>query len=307
LIARVSPFDLTPLYISKWLNIPLIAEWNTPFFYEIGVLRNGSLISLVKNWEHFFLRAAAMVYSVSEKLKDMLIDQYNLPPSNIVAIPNGYEPEYYPGNQRTLHCQYDKVRSEFGWKDKTVIAFIGSLKTWHGIQTLIEIAECLSAIDKSIHFLVIGDGEENEAIKKANERLDNLTWTGFLPSTRMAYCLTGCDIGIMPYQKLEYFYFSPLKFFDMIGAALPSIGHKSGQISEIMEKSPETGWGIKNGTVDEYVEQIRYLHHHKSEITFKKNKLISSRFFHSWKMRSDELIKQMVSISRRYYEHRKKR
>lgn len=298
LLARVSPFDSSPLLISKKLKIPLIAEWNTPFFHEIGVLQNGSLISLLKYWERNFLQSCDMVYTVSNQVKCLIVNEYDLPIKKVFSIPNGYDSDLYPNKVQTLKSKYQEVRMKLGWSNKTVIAFIGSLKTWHGIDNLINIAEYFSLQDKSIQFLIIGDGESRQTIIKACKKLVNVKWMGFLPSSLMAEYLTGADIGIMPYQKIDSFYFSPLKLYDMIGAGLPSIGYSIGQIAEVYDQYPEAGWGVKNGTLNEYIALIKHLQHNKSEILMKREYLIKSRSNHTWKIRVNSLIDLIGPLSK---------
>ncbi len=84
----------------------------------------------------------------------------------------------------------------------------------------------------------------------------------------------------------------------MIGACLPSIGYTNGQIAEVYAKYPEVGWGVKNGTVKEYIHLITHLHKNKSEILIKKDCLITSRFNHSWKIRVDTLIDFIEPLAR---------
>jgi glycosyltransferase involved in cell wall biosynthesis len=298
LLARVSPFDFSPLIISKSLNIPIVAEWNTPFFHEIGVLRNGSLILFIKYWERKFLQSCDMIYTVSNEIKNLIINEYDLPKYKFNTIPNGYDSELYPATSQTLNLKYQKIRLKFGWTNKFVIAFVGSLKTWHGINNLINIAKYFSLHDQSIQFLIIGDGETRQTLKKASNELKNITWMGFLHSSLMAEYLIGSDIGIMPYQHVENFYFSPLKLYDMIGACLPSIGCAIGQIAEVYNQYPETGWGVNKGTPNEYIALIIYLQRNKNEVLMKKKLLIKSRTNHTWKKRVDKLIDLIQPLSR---------
>ena len=120
LISRVSPFDTSPLMISKYFNIPLIAEWNSPFCYELKNFRNCSLIALIKNWEKNFLQSSDMVYTVSDQIKSLLVSEYDLPAKKFVTIPNGFDLDIYPATGFQLRKQYSKIRIELGWKNKTV-------------------------------------------------------------------------------------------------------------------------------------------------------------------------------------------
>lgn len=296
-LARVGLFDTTPCLLSEKLRIPLVAEWNTPFYYEVGDLRNGSMMSLVKHWELKFLQRADLIYTVSNELNQILLDEYDLPASKLLAVPNGYDPDIYPRDKETFEKKRKAVRAKKGWIGKTVIAFIGSLKIWHGIKNLIKIAEVFSVRDEKIRFVVIGDGECRELMRDASHRLNNLEWMVSQPPFVMAEYLIACDLGIMPYVPIDNFYFSPLKLYDMIGAVLPSIGLSSGQINEVYRDYPEAGWGVEEGTPEEYIGLIEHLQCNKAEISAKKERLLTTRINHTWKERVDILIGSFMEIA----------
>lgn len=295
-LARVSLFDSTPIFLSKSLNMPLVAEWNTPFFYEIGVLRNGSMMPLCRRWEKSFLRSSKLIYTVSNQLNQLLIKQYNIPPDKLLAVPNGYDPDIYSQDNESYWRNRELVRLKNSWVGKTVIAFIGSLKVWHGIGSLIKIAEYFSERETQLHFVVIGDGECRKMMEDASQRLTNLQWMGAVPKSAMADYLTGCDLGIMPYEQIDHFYFSPLKLYDMIGAALPSIGLAAGQVTEIYQSYPETGWGIASSDTKDYIELIWHLLSNMSEISAKREQLLITRSNHTWNARANLLVEAFEKI-----------
>lgn len=295
-LARVGLFDSAPCRLSGKLKIPLVAEWNSPFFYEVGELRNGSMSSLCKHWERNFLRRSDLVYTVSNQISQMLRDEYDLPEEKLLSVPNGYDPSIYPQDAARFRQQREEMRERKNWCGKTVVAFIGSLKVWHGIENLIEIAQYFSERDKDLHFVVIGDGEARTLVQDGAQRLGNLEWLGSLPQSIMAEYLVGCDLGIMPYASIENFYFSPLKLYDMIGAALPSIGFSAGQIMEVYADCPEAGWGVQQSSPMGYIRIIEHLQRHKSEVAAKKELLLTTRLKHTWSERADRLINAFMQI-----------
>lgn len=296
-LARVGLFDSAPCRLAGKLKIPLVAEWNTPFFYEVGELRNGSMSSLCKHWERNFLRRSDLIYTVSNEVSRMLLDEYDLPEEKLLTVPNGYDPSIYPQDAVRFQQQREEVRERKKWRDKTVVAFIGSLKVWHGIENLLEIAQYFFGRDKTLHFVIIGDGEARSLVQDGTQRLDNLEWLGSLPPSVMAEYLVGCDLGIMPYASIENFYFSPLKLYDMIGAALPSIGFSAGQITEVYADCPEAGWGVQQSSPMDYIKIIEHLQRNKAEVAEKKELLIATRLKHTWCDRADRLIDAFMKIS----------
>lgn len=296
MIARVNLFDTTPLKVANRLKLPLVAEWNTPFYYEFGSLRKGALIGLCKKWESRFLQNSNLIYTVSNQLKRMIVDEFKISKSKAIVIPNGYDPLIFPNSSHEFICWRNRVRKKMDWKGKMVIVFIGSLKIWHGLINLIKIAQYFNDENKKILFVVIGDGEMRDHIENASKSLWNLKWIGSIPPSITAQYLTGCDLGLMPYLPIKDFYYSPLKLYDMIGAALPSVGFMAGQIAEIYSDFPEAGWGISSSDSIEYIEAIKKIEKNRNAILEKREKLIITRKEHSWENRVDKLVKNFFKI-----------
>lgn len=286
LIARYSTFDEIPYIISQKLKIPFIAEVNTPFFYEIGKLRRGALVHLVKKWEKKMLKASSKVYVVSNVVAEMLSNEYGINKEKFIVIPNGYDSSIYPNSAKDTELIRKRIRNYYNLENKFMITFLGSLKAWHGIDVLIDLAKLLHRVDKDIVLVIIGDGEMREIVSKATSGLDNLKWMGHKIGKEMSALLIASDIGIMPYPRIEKFYFSPLKLYDMVGAALPFIATPQGQIKEFMDDFPGCGWSIEPNNVEGIVKTILRLKNNPTIIRDARKKLWSIRNKHTWQTRA---------------------
>lgn len=230
--ARSVLYDKTPVYLSKKLKCKLIIEHNTPFYYESCIIKNNDSIRRVERFEKYILDKSDKIFFVSEKLRQMIIKNYHYNDINkFKVIPNGFMKKLYNLSSYEIKKIRHEYREKNYSKDKFVVTFIGSLQIWHGIDLLLNIASQLKK-NQDIEFWIIGDGQEREDIEKYIKQNNNVKWFGRLPIKEMRNILYASDMGIMPYKKIENFYFSPLKMFDMIGAKLPFIGLKIGQIDE---------------------------------------------------------------------------
>jgi glycosyltransferase involved in cell wall biosynthesis len=255
-LARSVLYDTTPIIIARLLGCKLIIEHNTPLSYEVCDLQKLDSYKNVEKFEKEILEAADYIYVVSSTLKNMLTSKYkNLRGEKIIAIPNGYMKDIY----FDLNADKAEIRNEIRdfnkVSNKKVVTFIGSLKKWHGVDSLLQTANQMKS-KKNIEFWIIGDGEERDSVKEYLSKYDNLKWFGNVPIQKLRDLLWASDLGIMPYQKIDKFYFSPLKMFDMMGAGLPFIGVDIGQIHEIVNERLTSDFLIDNNKVETMSNQI---------------------------------------------------
>ncbi|MGH8874312.1 MAG: glycosyltransferase family 4 protein, partial [Acidimicrobiia bacterium] len=117
------------------------------------------------------------------------------------------------------------------------VGFVGTLKPWHGIETLIEAVAILASADRSYRLLIVGDGPQRAKLEElAQERgLADLTcFTGSVKPRRVPYHLSRMEAAVAPYPDLPGFYFSPLKLFEYLAAGLPVVASRVGQMAELI-------------------------------------------------------------------------
>ena len=280
IIARATVFDITAIYVAKKFNAKLIYEVNTPFFYEMGVLNKEPFTKKIENWEKKIINDSDKVYVVSNICKEMIVNHYNVDKNKFFVIPNGYMKELYSESNDEKIKIRNKVRKDSNLSDKFVVTFIGSLKKWHGIRLLCDLAESMEKY-KDIVFLVIGDGEEHDLVTSYVEKHSNMIFKGKLNLENMKKYLYGSDLGIMPYELNKNFYYSPLKMYDMIGAGLLFVGTAVGQISDYCYENNLSDLLIVNPNIESFCNKILEL----------RNKSILINNLHdSWDDRALELI-----------------
>lgn len=253
---RSSVFETTALYIAKATGAKLICEMNTPFYYEWCVTRQLPLRDKVEKWEKNLLHAADHIYVVSEKLKEMYMQHYALTEEKFIVVPNGYDRELYSDWKECYETIRNEIRKLENLEDKYVVTFIGSLKVWHGIDRFCEVARRMETNSK-VHFMVLGDGEMRSLIQEYISKHSNMTFAGKLDYQTMKKYIYASDLGVMPYTKIENFYFSPLKMYDMIGGHLPFIGTNVGQISDVCANQLDDRFVVKDNSTDALVLAIR--------------------------------------------------
>ncbi|MGG3560518.1 glycosyltransferase [Neobacillus rhizosphaerae] len=291
-LARSTVFDVTANYVAKYFNAKLIYEINTPMYYEAGEIRKVPMERQMEVWERKIIEESVYVYVVSKVCRDMLCEHYNINTDKFIVVPNGYMEDLYTENDEERQVIRDAIRKKENIIDKFVITFVGSLKVWHGIQMFCEIAEKFQK-DSKVHFLIIGDGEMRKEIVNYVQSHDNMTFMGKLDYQRMKQYLYASDLGLMPYNKQENFYFSPLKMFDMIGAGLPFVGTRVAQIEDIVNEFFDANFLVENNNPQLVIKRINNIVIDKEAYSSMEQKVIKNKELFTWKKRAQYLLEKI--------------
>lgn len=288
-IARSTVFDNTAIYVAKAFKAKLVYEINTPEYYERGIIKKEPLIGAIEKWEKKIIDASDYIYIVSVICRDMLCERHGCDKKKFLVIPNGYIEELYMETEEEKQCIRETIREREGISDKFVVTFVGSLKVWHGIKTFCEIADFMDK-DDNTRFLVLGDGDMHDMIAEYTSTHKNMIFKGKVNLEVMKQYLYASDLGIMPYEKRDNFYYSPLKMFDMIGAGLPFIGTRVGQIEEFSEAYLTKDFLCDNSSTNGYIKLLNKLKDDKKAVDAMTTNVARIKNDISWEMRARELF-----------------
>ena len=120
------------------------------------------------------------------------------------------------------------------------IAFVGTLKPWHGVEHLVEAVRRIGASgDTPPHLLVVGDGPQRVGLERAVAEAGlsaTTVLTGAVDPDEVPRLLAHADVGAAPYPAGGDAYFSPLKVVEYLGAGLPVVGSDVGQLPELLDE-----------------------------------------------------------------------
>lgn len=176
-------------------------------------------------------RKAAHLIAVSQKVANN-IEQYN---SNLTVIHDSYS---------NLPDSYDVEVKLRALKDRFVVTQLGSLLDIKNIPFTIELAKQLAETHPGIHFLIVGQGKEEAALREQAKALSNVTFFGFTPY--VGSVLTRTDVLIMP-SKSEGLGSAVLEAYQH---DTPVITSKAGGLPEIVEHGV-TGYLVDTDSVDQ--------------------------------------------------------
>ena len=198
----------------RWLtNKQLIGGWST-------VLARNALLGGL-------FGAASAIVAVSDGV-GRYVEHWGVPSGRVHVLPNGVDT-----NRFQPHLE-PAIAAE---PDTCVIGFVGTLKPWHGLLTLVDAFAIAHRSDPRLRLLIVGDGPQRTAVEQ------RIAETGIAQSVRLAGAvdpsampamLASMDIAVAPYESMPDFYFSPLKLFEYMASGLAVVASAAGQIPEIV-------------------------------------------------------------------------
>lgn len=124
---------------------------------------------------------------------------------------------------------------------KTVILFTGSFLSWHGLYDLVDAADKITKVFKSVIFLLVGDGPERsriEAYVNSKKLTSFFIFTGFVPYDNLPQYMASADIGIAPYNSQlsgnRAAIAVPLKVLEYMSMGLPVVVSESGNFQKLV-------------------------------------------------------------------------
>jgi alpha-maltose-1-phosphate synthase len=181
------------------LHIPHVVELNAPLLAEAQRYRRLDWHDLADRLERTALENAELVVAVSSPLAGYARRRGA---RRVQVLPNAVSPA--------------ALRVSRKEHDRPVAVFSGSLRPWHGVDSIAEAWALLG--DGAPELLVVGDGAGRELLEAAGARV-----TGMVPHIEVPAYLAGADIGLAPYARDAPDYFSPLKLFEYLAAGLGTI------------------------------------------------------------------------------------
>lgn len=249
---RYSLFNYSGVKFAKKTRIPIVLEVNAPLIYERNTYGKLRFYHIAKRIEKKIFHGANAIVVVSAILKKYIME-IGVPEDKVHVVPNGVDISKF-----NPKINGDEIRKRYKLDKKIIVGFTGSLKPWHGVDSLIKIVQSTIKRNPDLHFLFVGTGPLEESLKQyvlTNNLMADVTFTGGLPFQDIPKYIGAMDIAVAPYPKLDNFYYSPIKIFEYMASGKPVIASKIGQIENIIEHN-KTGILVEPGNIDELTDNI---------------------------------------------------
>lgn len=237
-LRQAGPFDLVYERYSLWsfagmeyarrAAVPGLLEVNAPLIEEQAEHRGLVDRAGAEQVAQRVFGAAQALLAVSDGVADYL-NSFPAARRRVEVIPNGVNPHRFPAGLTTPRRAAP---------DGFTVGFVGTLKPWHGLETLGQAFAALAAQQPAARLLVVGDGPQRAELQaQLTERGlgQAVHFTGAVAPHEVPHWLAQMDVAVAPYPNLSHFYFSPLKIFEYMAAGLSVVASRIGQISRLIE------------------------------------------------------------------------
>jgi len=197
---------------------------------DFGNLKQSFFTRTIRKVIHALYRRADKIVSVTDGISQYLTT-IGVTPANIATVKSGVSNEF-------ISSSSNGIRKKFGWEDKFLILYSGTLGWVRPLETVIEAARQLA--DKpDIHFVFVGDGQKKVALQNMvrDYGLKNVSFTGLQPLEVIPYFLKAGDVLIeslkdVPVAKMAF----PSKMYEYMASGRPIIfGARQGEALKELE------------------------------------------------------------------------
>lgn len=231
---------LPSLIAARRLGVPFVYEvrglWE--LFFGLGKpgWKESERFLLAKRLETLAARSADAVFTLTRQLAEQLQER-NVPASRIRLLPNGGDP--------ALHRSVARDRglvAELGLDPSVLtIGYAGALKSYEGLDDLLEAMAQLRGAGRRVQAVIVGDGDQIESLRARSAELgldDAVRFTGRLAPAAAHAQLRSTDIAVLPRKRTEVGdIVSPLKPFEIMALEMPLVMSNVAALADIAEES----------------------------------------------------------------------
>jgi glycosyltransferase involved in cell wall biosynthesis len=276
----------------KKQGIPWLLETNAPLFYEAKIERRSiALTPLVKKREIWAYRNCDVLICVSDALKEIIVQEINIPPDKILVMPNGVDTTFF---NPTLHSTKRFFR-EF------TIGFVGLIMPWAGLDYLLFVLADLKSEGIELRLVIVGDGPEKTNLQQLVTELgltETVHFTGRISPDEVPAYIAGFDVcysGQVPLQ-IGKMYLSPMKLYEYMAMGKTVIASAFDDARQLIQEE-------KNGFLFEPANR-QSLKHALKKVYLAKSILVdmgaaartSVEVDHGWEARVRILIEGVEAI-----------
>jgi glycosyltransferase involved in cell wall biosynthesis len=258
--------------VAKRLGIPHLLELNAPLLEEAARYRRLEEAEVAERLERETLSHADVVFAVSPPLAAYAKARGA---SRVEVLQNAVAVDRFPTPERN--------------GANPVAVFAGSLRPWHGIETIAEAWRLLGP--SAPRLLVIGERPTGELLRGLAA-----TVTGPVAPARVPGLLAGAAIGLAPYSADAPRYFSPLKLFEYLAAGLATVIADLPAVTAVVDD--DTAVVIPRGHAEALAQAVAALCADAAERTrLGDNGRALVEAGHTWKHRARRILEAAAELA----------
>jgi len=199
---------------------------------QFGNLDESLFTRIVRGVMNFIYRRADHIVCVTDGINEFLKTS-GVPGQRLTTIKSGVGDDFIFGHS-------NGIRRKYGWEDKFLVIYSGTLGWVRPLETVIESARLLADRD-DIHFVFVGDGQKREELEvlSRNYRLENVTFTGLQPLENIPYFLRASDVLVECLKEVDVARLAvPSKMYEYMASGKPIvIGCPEGEATALLREA----------------------------------------------------------------------
>ncbi len=232
------------------------------------------------------LSAAKVVACVSEPVAAWARSRSRRP-ERVAVVANGVDPDRVRPAERPVTPAHAVPFT---------VGFVGTLKPWHGVETLLDALALLHRAQPGAYrLLLVGDGPQAAALAAHAEAagIEALVErTGSVDPVEVAPLLHRMDLAVAPYPGTAG-YFSPLKVYEYLAAGLPVVASDVGQLPELLDHG-RLGVLVEPGRADALASAITDLRADEARRRFLRRATREATVeLHGWERVVDRILSRL--------------
>jgi glycosyltransferase involved in cell wall biosynthesis len=279
-------------WVFKRNNRVWIFQTEALLFYEAKAERKALVLDRLAKWiELWAYRECDVLACVSKTLKEILVEDFNIPSGKIVLLPNGVDIDF-------INPELHQAKRLF---ENFTVGFVGSLYSWCGLDLLLEALADIRCSGLDISLVVVGDGVMKDIWEKKASELglsNHVAFVGRVTWQEVPQYIAGFDIGYSGQVEIQNgkMYLSPMKLYEYMAMAKPVIA-SAFEDAQRLVRPEETGFlfqpsdkvDLKNCLAKAFANQEKL-----PEMGALARKEIEGS--HSWKSRVEALIEGVDQV-----------
>jgi glycosyltransferase involved in cell wall biosynthesis len=192
----------------------------------LGALHNRAAIAAARALERFAYHQADVIAVPTPGLQRVLLDR-GQSPQRVTVVPHGVDARRF-----SMTAPVDPVLGR--------VVYCGTIGMGHATRTLISAARMLENAQRSVEFLIVGDGAERAPLEALVRewRLKSVRFTGRVPRQHLPGLLASAQVTVATQRDVPLLADAlSTKVLEYMAAARPVIGAVSGWTAEVIERA----------------------------------------------------------------------